>query len=189
MSLPLPLATARIPPFFLNTDHRQRSLAQLRGKTTGLEKYIYLNGLKERDPNLFYEILLGNMLEIIPILYTPTVRFLFWFFGGKGPLIPDQHLITLTFFVGWGCLLKLFTHLAPSRRSLRDHRKQGPHSPSPPVVADWSGCEDCGRYRWCVSSRPLFIFDRLQAVSAVGSRILGLGDLGANGLPIAIGKL
>jgi hypothetical protein len=64
----------RIPPYFLNTDHRQRCLAQLRSKSTGLEKYIYLSGLKERDPNLFYEVLLGNMLEIIPILYTPTVR-------------------------------------------------------------------------------------------------------------------
>lgn len=68
------LPVARLPPFFMNTDHRQRCLAQLRSKATGLEKYIYLNGLKERDSNLFYEVLLGNMLEIIPILYTPTVN-------------------------------------------------------------------------------------------------------------------
>ena len=64
---------ARVPPFLFRTDHRQRSLAQLRSKASGLEQYIFLNGLKERDPNLFYELLLGNMLEIIPILYTPTV--------------------------------------------------------------------------------------------------------------------
>ena len=76
MSLPLmPTPSARIPPYFLNTDHRQRCLAQLRSKSNGLEKYIYLSSLKERDPNLFYEVLLGNMLEIIPILYTPTVVF------------------------------------------------------------------------------------------------------------------
>jgi malate dehydrogenase (oxaloacetate-decarboxylating)(NADP+) len=67
-------AAARIPPYFFDTDHRQRCLAQLRSKTTALEKYIYMNGLKERDPSLFYEILLANLLEIIPILYTPTVR-------------------------------------------------------------------------------------------------------------------
>jgi malate dehydrogenase (oxaloacetate-decarboxylating)(NADP+) len=65
---------AHIPPYFCQTDHRQRCLAQLRGKVTGLEKYIYLNGLKERDSTLFYELVLANMLEIIPILYTPTVR-------------------------------------------------------------------------------------------------------------------
>ena len=64
----------RIPPYFLNTDHRQRCLEQLRSKTDPLEKYIYLSGLKERDSNLFYEVLLANMLEIIPILYTPTVH-------------------------------------------------------------------------------------------------------------------
>jgi len=120
MSLPLPLAAARLPPYFLTTDHRQRSLAQLRSKHSGLEKYIYLNGVKERDPNLFYEILLGNMLEIIPILYTPTVRFPFLFLG-RGPFISDQHLITVTFSVGWGCLLELLAHLAPSGRSLCDH--------------------------------------------------------------------
>jgi len=62
-----------VPPYFFHTDHRQRCLAQLRSKTTGLEKYIYLSGLKERYPDLFYEIVLANMLEAIPILYTPTV--------------------------------------------------------------------------------------------------------------------
>lgn len=64
----------RIPPHFSNTDHGERCLTQLRGKSTGLEKYIFLNGLKGRDPNLFYELLLAHMLEIIPILYTPTVN-------------------------------------------------------------------------------------------------------------------
>lgn len=67
----------RIPPYFFNTDHHQRCLLQLRSKTTGLEKYIYLSGLKERDPILFYEVLLANMLELIPILYTPTVYSIF----------------------------------------------------------------------------------------------------------------
>jgi malate dehydrogenase (oxaloacetate-decarboxylating)(NADP+) len=71
-----PLPVARLPPFLMSTDHRKRCLNQLRSKATGLEKYIYLNGLKERDPNLFYEVLLGNMLEIIPILYTPIVNLL-----------------------------------------------------------------------------------------------------------------
>jgi len=69
----LSLLAPRIPPYFANTDHSSRVLAQLRSKQTGLEKYIFLNGLKERDPTHFYEILLANMLEVVPILYTPTV--------------------------------------------------------------------------------------------------------------------
>ena len=85
----MPLSNVRIPPFLFKTDHRQRCLAQLRTKTSGLEKYIYLNGLKERDPNLFYEVLLGNLLEIIPILYTPTV--------GNFHFLVSCSLLTLNF--------------------------------------------------------------------------------------------
>lgn len=55
------MSVARLPPQFANTDHRQRCLEQLRSKSVSLEKYIYLNGLKGRDSNLFYEMLLGNM--------------------------------------------------------------------------------------------------------------------------------
>ena len=73
MSIAPSSSIARLPPYLFNTDHRHRVLTQLRSKETGLEKYIYLNGLKEREPNLFYDILLANMLEIVPILYTPTV--------------------------------------------------------------------------------------------------------------------
>ena len=55
------MSVTRFPPHFASTDHRQRCLEQLRSKGVSLEKYIYLNGLKGRDANLFYDILLGNM--------------------------------------------------------------------------------------------------------------------------------
>lgn len=55
------MSAARFPPHFALTDHRQRCLEQLRSKSVSLDKYIYLNGLKGRDSNLFYDILLGNM--------------------------------------------------------------------------------------------------------------------------------
>ncbi|KIM43342.1 hypothetical protein M413DRAFT_69569 [Hebeloma cylindrosporum] len=142
MSLPMPLAAARIPPYFLNTDHRQRSLTQLRSKHTGLEQYIYLNGLKERDPNLFYEILLGNMLEIIPILYTPTV----------------------------GDACSNYSHIWRRPEGL------------------YVTIENKGHIRQVLRSWPTGAAARIAVVTD-GSRILGLGDLGANGLPIAIGKL
>jgi hypothetical protein len=60
---PEPTATTRqLPPHFSSENHRQRCLAQLRSKETGLERYIYLNGLKDREPHLFYELLLANMM-------------------------------------------------------------------------------------------------------------------------------
>ena len=103
---------ARLPPYLMNTDHRQRSLTQLRSKTTGLEKYIYLNGLKDRDSNLFYEILLGNMLEIIPILYTPTVNLSSRSVTSvsRRRLLANPNLSPL----GRGRVCKLFTYLASS---------------------------------------------------------------------------
>ena len=52
------------PPAFSHATHRSRCLAQLRSKNNGLEKYIYLNGLKERDPTLFYSLLYDNMRVI-----------------------------------------------------------------------------------------------------------------------------
>ncbi|PFH53929.1 hypothetical protein AMATHDRAFT_727 [Amanita thiersii Skay4041] len=132
----------RLPPFFYNTDHRLRCLAQLRSKTSNLEKYIYMSGLKERDPNLFYEVLLGNMLEIVPILYTPTV----------GDACSNYSHI-------WRRPEGLYVTIEHKGR-VRD------------ILKTW-GAGDAARI----------------AVVTDGSRILGLGDLGANGLPISIGKL
>ena len=52
----------RLPPHFSIENHRQRCLAQLRSKETGLERYIYLSGLKDREPDLFYELVLTHMM-------------------------------------------------------------------------------------------------------------------------------
>ncbi len=51
------------PPAFSQATHRARCLAQLRSKHNGLEKYIYLNGLKDRDPTLFYTLVYDHMRE------------------------------------------------------------------------------------------------------------------------------
>ncbi|KAF8650149.1 hypothetical protein AX16_005384 [Volvariella volvacea WC 439] len=133
---------SRIPPYLSYTDHHARCLTQLRSKTTGLEKYIYLNGLKERDPNLFYELLLGNMLELIPILYTPTV----------------------------GDACSNYSHIWRRPEGL------------------YVSIEHKGHIREVLRSWPIGAAARIAVVTD-GSRILGLGDLGANGLPISIGKL
>ncbi|KAF8827734.1 hypothetical protein HHX47_DHR4000379 [Lentinula edodes] len=51
-AVPAPISFyTSIPPHITETDHVQRSLVQLRTKSKGLEQYIFLNGLKERDPS------------------------------------------------------------------------------------------------------------------------------------------
>lgn len=139
---PSPMLSPSIPPHFLNTDHRQQCLTQLRGKAPGLEQYIFLSGLKERDPNLFYDILLSNMMEIVPILYTPTV--------------------------GDACYN--YSHIWRRPEGL------------------YVSIEHKGKIREVLQSWPTIPEARISVVTD-GSRILGLGDLGANGLPIALGKL
>ena len=58
------------PPAFSQATHRSRCLAQLRSKNNNLEKYIYLNGLKDRDPTLFYTLLYDNMRESTPGIFS-----------------------------------------------------------------------------------------------------------------------
>jgi hypothetical protein len=36
-------------------------MEQLRSKDKDIEKYIYLSGLKDADPNMFYELCLNHM--------------------------------------------------------------------------------------------------------------------------------
>ncbi|SRR6266550_5165976 len=61
------------PPALQDAVHALRCLAQLRSKDKSIEKYIYLSGLKDHDPRMFYKLCLENMPEITPLIYTPTV--------------------------------------------------------------------------------------------------------------------
>jgi len=56
----------------LDTQLR-RALAQLDGKTTDLERYIYLSQLQDADETLFYRVLMSDPARFMPIVYTPTV--------------------------------------------------------------------------------------------------------------------
>ncbi|WGT47885.1 NAD-dependent malic enzyme [Tessaracoccus lacteus] len=50
-----------------------RALSRVRGARTMLDKFAYLQALRERNTVLFYRLLTDHIEEIMPIVYTPTI--------------------------------------------------------------------------------------------------------------------
>jgi malate dehydrogenase (oxaloacetate-decarboxylating) len=131
-----------LPPSVLTLDEQvSRRLQALRGYETDLERYAFLRELQDTNETLFYALLVENLEELLPIVYTPTV--------GAG----CQHFSRL-FRKPRGLFLSI-PHKARIDRILAQPR-----------------------------------FDKVEAIVVTdGERILGLGDQGAGGMGIPIGKL
>lgn len=131
-----------LPPFRADMEEQvQRVMENYWHHTDPLDKYIFLTGLADRNITLFYRVLMENLQEMTPIMYTPTV--------------------------GYAC--QQFGHIYRKNRGmyLNLHQK--------------------GRIAEVLGNWPSDEVDII--VISDGSRILGLGDLGANGMGIPIGKL
>jgi malate dehydrogenase (oxaloacetate-decarboxylating) len=131
-----------LPPNIATLDEQvSRRLQVLRGFETDLERYAFLRDLQDTNETLFYALLVGNLEELLPIVYTPTV--------------------------GAGC--QQFSRLFRKPRGLF---LSIPHQ------------DRIDR----ILAQPRF--DAVEAIVVTdGERILGLGDEGAGGMGIPIGKL
>ncbi len=131
-----------LPPHIADMEEQvQRVMENYRRKNDPLDKYVFLTALHDRNVTLFYRVVMDNLLEMMPILYTPTV--------------------------GHAC--QQFGHIYRRNRGL------------------YINLHHRGRVAQVLDNWPSGEVDII--VISDGSRILGLGDLGANGMGIPIGKL
>jgi malate dehydrogenase (oxaloacetate-decarboxylating) len=131
-----------LPPHVGTLDEQiARRLRALRAQPNSFSKYSFLRDLQDADETLFYALLVRNIEEMLPLVYTPTV--------GEG---------CQRFSEVWRKPRGLFLSYPNKSRIER------------------------------ILSHPRY--DDVECiVVSDGERILGLGDQGAGGMGIPIGKM
>ena len=63
-----------LPPT-INSPEAQlaRALQNMRRKYYDIERYVFLKSLQGRNERLFYQLVMNNIEEVMPLIYTPTV--------------------------------------------------------------------------------------------------------------------
>jgi malate dehydrogenase (oxaloacetate-decarboxylating)(NADP+) len=134
--------TGLLPPRVHSPAEQElRVLGNIRDKPTDLARYLYLISLQDRNETLFYRVVMNNIEEMMPLIYTPTV----------------------------GAACQEFQHIYRRPRGFYISSRERGHVKE--VLQNWPH----------KNARIIVITD--------GERILGLGDLGADGMGIPIGKL
>ncbi|KAL6627284.1 hypothetical protein ACP70R_031010 [Stipagrostis hirtigluma subsp. patula] len=131
-----------LPPAVVSQDLQiEMIMHNLRQYQVPLQRYVAMMDLQERNQRLFYKLLIDNVEELLPVVYTPTVGEACQKYGS------------------------IFRHPQGLYVTLRDKGKVLE------VLRNWPE-------------------RNIQVICVTdGERILGLGDLGCQGMGIPVGKL
>ena len=131
-----------LPPRVSSVQEQISRLEEvIASQPTALGKYLILDGIHSSDEIAFFRLVIKNIEEYMPLIYTPTV--------------------------GEAC--QKFSHIFRYARGL------------------YVSINDRGRVRELIKNVPTHNVEMIVVTD--GQRILGLGDLGINGMGIPIGKL
>uniref|UniRef100_A0A914P4B9 Malic enzyme N-terminal domain-containing protein n=1 Tax=Meloidogyne incognita TaxID=6306 RepID=A0A914P4B9_MELIC len=141
------------------------SIKKLRAQPNDMARFIFLEALKERDEKLFYRLMREYPDELLPIVYTERDEKLFYRLMRE---YPDELLpIVYTPTVGDACLQFEYRYQKALFISIKDNNISKIYQ----ILSNW-------KYQ---DVRAIVVTD--------GERILGLGDLGIQGIEIPVGKL
>lgn len=131
-----------LPPRIMTLEEQAHQVMwNIRRKVSNLDKYQYLMSILDSNEKLFYNVLINNVFDLMPIVYTPTV----------------------------GLACQRYGYIFTNPRGL------------------YVTIKDLGRVRSVLRNWPQ---SRVEGIVFTdGQRILGLGDLGAFGMGIPVGKL
>lgn len=163
------------------TIAREQSLLRLQHQLDELHNPLHKHGLLSRtrreDPELFFSAIQADLVNLAPIVYTPTVgeacqKYSQQYSGPEGLYLSIDDKVSVLLpglasrlspiiiggFRRWRCLCVVLTSKDQLPQILAEYAATRPEQPQIIVVTD-------------------------------GSRILGLGDLGLGGMGISVGKL
>lgn len=118
-----------------------RAMKMIQTRQTPIDKYLYLTSIKESNTDLFYRLLIDNIRDLMPLVYTPTI--------------------------GDVCLQYSSIYTRPEALYISIKQRKSIRT----MLRNWP----------CQTPEICVVTD--------GSRILGLGDLGINGVGISVSRI